>query len=170
MYSRSKWIEDIELEPGPHETAQRVAWIILVDAIDRSMMSDHPEAPIKKSNAALSAMIESRQWLMDDSDLMPGDVMSNGMVSGASRNSCLSVINISQDSIKSILRHLWRQVDGRMGDTLWAELKASREALMKEKQGNMRLNSWREHKRRANTRHKLLLEAARIRSESMEWV
>lgn len=173
MYARSAWVDDIEIEPGENEMAQRIAWIILVDAINRSMMCESEGAAIKKTNHAFRAMAEARRWLMDDDDTAPGTMLDNGMVSGATRNSCLSVLQINKMALKRILGRLWSIVDEDMGDTLWAELKsvrgpARRERRINEEKKKNKVSGNR--KMAAINRYKLVTDALCAREASMEWV
>jgi hypothetical protein len=142
------------------------AWIVLTDAMLKSIMTNYPgRGVVLTSTTAISSMMESRGWLMDD---VGGD--------GLSRCLCLSVLNISDVVLKQLLCLLWLRWDKRIGSTLWKHLKAARVALKHETRYNGSLPSGGSQghgglKRcKAAREHAMLMHASEVRKQSLAWV
>lgn len=174
MQSRSRWIDDIEIRPGPNEDAQKIAWVLVASALDTSMLSEGPGKPIKTGNKAIARMAEARSWFFDTTDAVPGEYLGDGMIAGDSFKSCISVLPLSMIAAKRILGYLWLLQDTKIWDTLYKQLQASRVALRQEKKhndglrSNMRKNigtlRW-----AAKHRHEILLGAGEVLKESRGW-
>lgn len=139
--------------------ARSYAWIVLTDAILKSIMTNDPErGKVLTSISAVSDMVESRTWLMDDSNS-----------SGLSSHLCISMLGISDMVLKQLLRHLWLRWDRKIGGTTWKSLKAARAGIKRETRRNSR--GIRGPKRMKSSReHAVLMRAAEVRRESMLWV
>lgn len=170
MQKRSGWIDDYEIEPGQAERAQRIAWILIANAIDCSMLADCPDKPIKTGTDAIRSMAESRRWLMDESNAVPGEYLGDGLVAGATLSSCLNVLQISRMSFKRILRHLWLRQDDIIKGTLREQLKSSKRAIRAEKRDNASHTGKGGPKSAARSRGRVLVDAAKVMKESGDWI
>ena len=132
-------------DDSTEEPYNNLMFTVLLDAICKSIMTNDPESDrVLTSPAAMSDMIEAREWLMDPAD------------TDLSRNFYLSGLSISKEALIEALRHLWRRQEKNMRTTIGKHLKASR--------------GTKERKKQAIKVHKLATMAMEVFNRSNRWV
>lgn len=140
---------------------QRLAWRILTNAIENSLLTTDPErVKMRGTPESLSLLIESRRWLLED----------GYQQGGITRDMCISLLSLNKIALFDVLRHLWQLWDNDVATTIREAVKRYREAIEREKQAQAKKTKYRRG-RPAGSYYKnytLALEAAKTRDETMD--
>jgi len=154
----------------PHS---RFAFRLIEDAIKKSV----PEIEYKQMcsdnvfNPVLD-LIDARVWLMDDTKAMPGEDIGNGLVAGLTRNSCLTVCNISRNILIEQLRPLWLREDKNMCGSIAKALNEATGTIERlkrthpKKPGQPGPDKTLKHRRQ----RRLLYTARDVHQRSLDWI